>query len=639
MEKIPAIALKKTIKFEKYSFYQLRNFVLTAACVLLVVFGLNFLAQVSETKKSVLGDASDIYSEIKKLSSDLNGGNMDSADKIFGSIAEKFSTIKTRIDSLGVVVNNSPLGLSAQNLSSAAYKIAQSGTLLLDSVAVFTQPQSVPRNDNGFLDYNFYEKNRLSYEKNLQVLNLIREASTDLAKVKSLPDQYNEVLDYTRSQISSLEPVLSKYVKMQKLYLDLFDGSKTYFLAFQNSDELRANGGFIGTYGVLQTNDGDLVNLKIDSIYNLDAKIYSQISAPGPFQPSIQRFGIRDANWFADASESAKKILYFYEQGEQTADGVIFFTPQVFEKLLQVIGPVNVKNYGIEVNAENFQNVVQFQTSVAYDPSLKQPKKFLADFAQSVLEILKASDLKKKIQIIDILDAGFLSKESSMYSKNINTQSLIEELNWGGKIKQAKSDYLSIISSNLGGTKSDRKISRRANLRTKIFNDGTVMDNLQITFSSVSAQDNKSFVRILVPKNSVLLSANGFEPLPQNFSKSQELAYDVDLKKWDEQIAYDYNVATRVESDKQEFSGWVQVPFGRTANISISYIVPINADENYSILIQPQSGSNALNFSQSLQASNRNIFWKNDLYQQVNGDMSLSDMIDKDKEFDIIFMK
>src|SRR6185503_15609297 len=111
-------------------------------------------------------------------------------------------------------------------------------------------------------------------------------------------------------------------------------------MLFQNYDEIRGTGGFIGTYGVVKVENGKIQSLKIDSIYDLDGSNYSRIAAPGPFQPEIPKWGMRDANWFADFPTSAKKILQMYEHGVETADGVIAFTPQLFENILNLTGPI-----------------------------------------------------------------------------------------------------------------------------------------------------------------------------------------------------------------------------------------------------------------------------------------------------------
>src|SRR5690606_24264615 len=151
---------------------------------------------------------------------------------------------------------------------------------------------------------------------------------------------------------------------------------KTYLLIFQNYDEARATGGFIGTYGVLKVSNGKIDKLKIESIYNLDGQLFEDIAAPGPFQPAIPKWGIRDANWFADFPTSADKLLYFYEKVGETADGVIATTPQIFSELLKLTGSIEMGQYGVTLTAENFQEQVQFKTSVDYDKELNEPKKF-----------------------------------------------------------------------------------------------------------------------------------------------------------------------------------------------------------------------------------------------------------------------
>src|SRR6185369_5710886 len=130
-------------------------------------------------------------------------------------------------------------------------------------------------------------------------------SASEFEKVSSIPLDYENTLTTAKQQVSQLAGILDKLVGLENLYLNVFDGQKTYLLIFENYDEERATGGFIGTYGVLKVSNGSINKLQISSIYDLDGQIFEQIAAPGPFQPDIKRWGIRDANWFADFPTSA----------------------------------------------------------------------------------------------------------------------------------------------------------------------------------------------------------------------------------------------------------------------------------------------------------------------------------------------
>jgi hypothetical protein len=164
-----------------------------------------------------------------------------------------------------------------------------------------------------------------------------------------------------------------------------------------------------------------------------------------------------------------------------------------------------------------------------------------------------------------------------------------------------------------------------------------VLNNLQITFNSTSAQDNKSFVRILVPKNSTLLSAKGFADIEQKRSEAIGLNTDSDLQKWDISFEEIDSVKVRSQLDKQEFTGWVNIPSGRSVVLSLSYVVSIDARDHYSILIQPQAGSQLLTFKQNVNYQDKKVKWNNSLYRTQDGLLTLEAVISQDQKFDILF--
>lgn len=63
-----------------------------------------------------------------------------------------------------------------------------------------------------------------------------------------------------------------------------FEEPETYLFLLQNNHELRPTGGFIGTYGILKLQDGEIKEFETDNIYNLDKSTQPilQESAPEP---------------------------------------------------------------------------------------------------------------------------------------------------------------------------------------------------------------------------------------------------------------------------------------------------------------------------------------------------------------------
>jgi len=174
-----------------------------------------------------------------------------------------------------------------------------------------------------------------------------------------------------------------------------FEEPKSYLFLLQNNNELRPTGGFIGTYGILKLQDGEIKELETDNIYNLDRASQPILQEQSPWQ--IEKYleqknwSLRDSNWAPDFPTAAKQALYFYEeenrilselkeQGQeikgdadviiedtipyQDVDGVFAMTPEIMEEILKITGPVAVE--GVRFTAENLQDELEFQVGKKY---------------------------------------------------------------------------------------------------------------------------------------------------------------------------------------------------------------------------------------------------------------------------------
>src|SRR3989344_5583158 len=116
-----------------------------------------------------------------------------------------------------------------------------------------------------------------------------------LAEIKSIdrtgiPDKIEKDLSYAESQLNLGLTELSLLKKLINALPDLIGLSedKRYLLLFQNSNELRATGGFIGSYAEVSFHSGRLEDLIIDDIYNSDGQLLEKniaITPPEPIKP------------------------------------------------------------------------------------------------------------------------------------------------------------------------------------------------------------------------------------------------------------------------------------------------------------------------------------------------------------------
>ncbi len=599
-------------------------FTFAAVCLVVVLLmqGASYLASAKNASGEILGVATSAYSDLNNAGKSLSEQNFSSAKTLFESAQSNVNIAQSKLDNYKALTWLAPQANSADHILTGAGYLAKAGEKLSEALGLFNE---LKVSSKGIETDNFDQ--RLSDSRNvlIETRDLVAKSSEEFDRVNSIPLDYAGTLQTAKDQVAQLKLVLDKLVGLETLYSGIFGGQKTYFVIFQNYDEQRATGGFIGTYGVLKTNSGKITKLEIDSIYDLDGRITELVAAPGPFQPDIKRWGIRDANWFADFPTSASKLLYFFEKGYGTADGVISFTPKVFEDLLTFVGPIEMEEYGVTLTAENFQEIVQYKTSVDYDRVENEPKKLLADFAPKLLDKLTNLPQEQWLGFLEIVQNNLNQRHTLLYSRNAEVQKSIDELGFSGKILQTDFDYLNIINTNLGGTKTDLEVEQEASLKSKILSDGSILNTLTITRKNPTGQNTKDYIRIMVPLDSEFVSAQGFDNLPLNSSSAEGMRTDPDLALWD-QGKNNSNIFVRTEAGKTEFAGWFNVEAEQQETVTVSYMLPFKINANsltevqpYSLLLQKQAGSKPFKFEGSISLGGYSAKWaSNGVTQRIN---------------------
>lgn len=573
---------------------------------LILVVSLNSVSYLSSAKNAsgeILGAATSAYTDLHAAGKNVGTQDFGAAQQLFDAAVSNIKIAQDKLNNFRALKWFAPQANSTDHVLKGAGFLAEAGKNLARALDLFGE---LKVSSHGIETIGFNDKLKANRQLLVASRELVLKASDEFNSAKSLPFDYSATLDSAKQQVLELDSILQKLVGLEDLYLSLFDQNKTYLLIFQNYDEQRATGGFIGTYGVLKTDNGTISKLKIQSIYQLDSQIYEQIAAPGPMQPLNKRWGIRDANWFADFPTSARKLLYFFEKGSETADGVISVTPKMFEDFLNLTGPVKMDQYGITLTADNFQQVVQFKTSFDYEKKLNQPKKFLSDFAPVLLDRLIGLNKDQWFEVFQIFQDNLNSRQMILYSKDPSTQKQIEDSGFAGQILNTDYDYLFINNSNLGGTKTDLSMDQSVKLQSKILSDGSVMNTLNITRKNSADARNLNYLRVLVPLGSQFVSAQGFDDYPYYDSVARGLRTDPDLAAWDAGEMHS-DVFVRTETGKTEFAGWLATAPGDERSATLTYMLPFKINEDalnnaqpYSLLLQKQSGAKPFHFEGSV---------------------------------------
>lgn len=356
-------------------------------------------------------------------------------------------------------------------------------------------------------------------QNNLQ----LAQAKAAGLKVETLPESLR---DNARTYISSLDLISKTLKDVLAIYMDLPDllginGTKRYLILFQNSNEIRPTGGFIGSYAVLELNKGKIQNLTIDDIYNPDGQIkLRNIKVPLPQVLADylgeDRLYIRNANWNPDFPQSVSDIkdLFFKVDG-QKFDGVIALDLHFSEALLRVTGPVFLTAYNEEINADNMYERAQFHSDFNYQDGSPQKKSFLTVLGSKLLERLLTLQPDKLNDLVSNVHGALEQKHLLVYIDNNPISLLFKKYGWDGSIDEVGGDYLEVVNANVGGTKANyfMKNSMKYEVSSKT-RDGLLRSELNLIYEHTGKDNSwpdgpyKNYVRVIVPKDSKLTAAH-----------------------------------------------------------------------------------------------------------------------------------
>lgn len=313
---------------------------------------------------------------------------------------------------------------------------------------------------------------------------------------KKLKPSYSKMLSFT-----SVLPYITGYL-----------GERNYLLLFQNNDELRPTGGFIGSIGDLTVKKGRVENLSIQDVYELDGQLRNHVEPPFIVRRYLQpHLYLRDSNFSLNFQEAASKSAFLYnlESGKRP-DGVIAINLAVLKEILKVSGPVALPQYNVTVNSENVSDFIQSTIKNNFFPGSTQKK----DILNSVLNqlVLKAtSDQRFDFALLRLLP-DLLEQKNIMFSFNSpSIQNVFSANKFAGEVNipgssdpKDISDFLYINEANIGANKANASVIRKVNYEAMI-EQGRVVSKAKLSLTNKGKEDYKVYLQYAVPKGSSLI--------------------------------------------------------------------------------------------------------------------------------------
>ena len=272
-------------------------------------------------------------------------------------------------------------------------------------------------------------------------------------------------------QLLQLTESLDITLTLSEKAADLLKGRHTYILLFQNADELRASGGFMGSYALLTLQDGLLEPLQVKDIYDADGQFDGYIPAPAGVQEYLSSDrGLRlpDANWEPHFPTSAKQIITFFSAAEkEPIEGVIALNSKYFESLMELLGPLWLPDYQLTVTANNLTDVLRTNREDFFAGSI-QKKHLLEQFQNQVFIRLSQALSDNEITLIDLVAVttkNMQQKNILLYSTDQEIQQLSAKLMLDGALLETDTEnYLAFVESNVGINKANKNVTRALSL-------------------------------------------------------------------------------------------------------------------------------------------------------------------------------
>lgn len=480
--------------------------------------------------------------------------------------------LKQQKELLFIVNTSILLNNSFFTFSNLADNLAQ--LLKLDDVNILDDSKK----ERALLHLIQYEPEIRGLQANLSLVNykltLIKDFQTGQLFSDYL-NRFSQVLEEAQNMTTHLNPVLSLLPSLIG-----YPNESRFLILFQNNDELRPTGGFIGSYATLSISDfAQNIDMQTGDIYHLDMPSIEHLETvpPEPIAKymNVKKWYLRDSNWSPDWPTSAAFIedLFYQEAKHANLDfndltAIFAITPDLVSDLISMIGDIEFE--GQIYTPENLQELLQYQVEVAYIEegiSSWDRKNIMNDLALIIKERLKKLNLSQLPELANIINQAISRKDLLIYYTKPSLQEVVKQIGADGSIVQIDSDYLMIVDANLAAFKTDSVMKKDWYYNLTKTDEGLRVD-LSLNYEHQGGFDwrttrYRSYTRVLVPKDARFLSLLGNY---QDFSETKEF-------------------------NKKVFGFFISIEPGTSQQYTLSYLLPDSYINNYQLYLQRQPGS------------------------------------------------
>lgn len=387
------------------------------------------------------------------------------------------------------------------------------------------------------------------------------------------------------------------------------DRPRHFLLLAQNSDELRATGGFITGIGRLTIDKGRLAGLDFQDSIEVDNWTVPHPDPPLPFTRymGIDLWVTRDANWSPDFPTAAQQVVSLYQADTgQPVDGVIAADMEALALLVAGVGKLSLPQRGVTVTGETVLPTIEAlwappngaappadtsKWSAAQVRWWQQRKSFMPDLLNALIGRVQREPQRLEPQtLLAHWYRALAEKHLQLYFDEPRAQAWALAQGWGGALAPARpGDYLLVVESNMGYNKANRAVARsidytvdltpatpEATLTLRYHHtlagspDCTQRIEYALSYAEMAARCYRSYVRVFAPPGARLRAATGLT-----------------------------DVETLTEDGRTVFGGFLALPPQQRATVTLQYTLPptVIVNGHYHLTAQKQAGTTELPFN------------------------------------------
>ena len=607
--------LGKKIKGNKKNILKILTIFLV---VILVIGGLLFFTAYIPGKK-LLSQVDTAKIEANKLKQSVSDKDLDQVKINLANLGQHLSQIESTYSQLKLV-GSLPVANNYYKDGTEAINIAknglETGNILVQVVEPYKDFLGIKGGATSSADTT---EDRIEFLTQ-SIESLIPHFDTIETKISSINDSINKI-DASRypdtfrgievkPQINQAQDLISQvyqYVKNSKPLLTKVswllgkDSPRNYLMIFQNDGELRASGGFWTAYSTMTVKDGKVTPGTASNIYDLDDRINSRVPSPRlikSYHINVPYLNLRDSNLSPDFPTNAEIFLEQYTKvmgSKNKFDAVVAIDTEILVDLVRILGKLDTRvgtfTAKPDKRCDGCPSIIydlQWMSGRPRDYIEPNRKDFMNPLMSALLANVMGSEKNKMAPLIQSLFENINQKHVMIYFPDQEMQNIGNMANITGKIVDVdqQTDYLHLNDINFASAKSNIFITQKINHDINIKN-GVANHKISVTYTNPSPGSNCN-----LEKGDLCLNASVYRDVfrfytPLGSKLTKMTGSEVETVQYE-------------ELNKQVFEGFYGNKFGLNpkSNIktSIEYTSGVTVGRNYTLLLQKQPGTKAVEY-------------------------------------------